>query len=346
MPRLSFIIIIIPLWLTGCQKHDQANSTATVSQKAIPIKTTKLTLQTTASDISISGNIEGDQTVRLGFMVAGKINKIAPKEGQVVSKGQLIASLDPTNYQIAKDLADIQVNATTDEFNRLKVMRERNSVSESDFSKIGFGLQQAQAQQRLQAKNLADTRLYAPFSGILLKKLAEEGEIIGVGTPILVLSDISKVKVSAYIPEGELHRIKIGQNANVTISALEQTFVGKIIEVGSAADVASRAFTVKIELPNPAKRIRPGMIAEIKITSSQTNHVLALPAEAVLHGLDNQSFVYVADTKEGKAFKRQVSLGNLYDNQITILSGLNEGEAVVTAGQHKLTDGAPITIQN
>ncbi len=341
-----FQAMALGLFLSSCNS-DQPSTPAEEStrQNAVPVIVTHLQPVKGAGEISISGNIEGNKTVRLGFMVAGKINHIAAAEGQPISKGQLVASLDPASYQIAKELADIQVNATADEFNRLKIMHERNSLSDGDFSKVNFGLQQAKAQQKLQEKNLADTRLYAPISGVLLKKLGETGEITGVGTPLFVISDISTVKVNAYIPEGELHRIRLGQPAQVTVSALNETFTGKVVEVGSAADITSRAFTVKIELPNPKRLIRPGMIAEVRLQADQETEILALPAEAVLHGLDNQSYVYVADTAQQKVFKRNISVGALTDNKITITSGLNPGEAVVIAGQNKLTDGVSVSIQ-
>lgn len=114
-----------------------------------------------ASNISVSGNIEGNKTVRLGFMVAGKIDRINVNEGQNVRQGQLIATLDPSNYSIAKEITDVQVNQASDEYSRLKLMHDRNSLSESDFKKIDFTLQGAKAQQKLQGKNLSDTRLFS-----------------------------------------------------------------------------------------------------------------------------------------------------------------------------------------
>jgi RND family efflux transporter MFP subunit len=335
---LSFILLVI----SSCKQKDTKNTE--VRETAIPVNT-ELVKTVIANDaISMSGNIEGNTTVRLGFLVAGKINYISNKEGQNISKGQLISSLDPANYAIAKEMADVQVNATTDEFNRLKTMHDRASLSDGDFSKINFGLEQAKVQQKLHAKNLADTKLFSPISGVLLKKMTEVGEIVGVGLPLFVISDISTVKVIAYIPEGELHNIKLGQLASVFISSLNDTYTGKVIEVGSAADVTSRAFTIKIELKNPKQLIRPGMIAEIKTASNQKKEVVSLPAEAILHDVDNQSYVFVADAAQNKVFKRKISIGNISDNKVTITAGLTVGETVVVAGQTKLNDGSLITI--
>lgn len=314
------------------------------TETAIPVITQGVSRIPAGRETSISGNIEGSQTVRLGFMVGGKINYIAANEGQPVKQGQLLSSLDPQNYSIAKEIADVNVGKVQDEFNRLKIMYDRKSISESDFAKVSLGLQEAKAHQKLQAKNLSDTKLYSPISGVLLKKNAEVGEITGVGTPLFVVSDISTVKVNAYIPESELSNIKLGQEATVVVSALNETLTGKVTEVGAAADPASRAFMVKISLSNPGLRVRPGMIAEIKIASGNSREILALPAEAVLHDLDNQSYVYVVDQSKNRAFKRRISVGQLSGNQVEITSGLRTGELVVTGGQQKLNDGSSVTI--
>lgn len=341
MIKKSLYSVAVLALLMGCGKKDTTGESA---EKTVPVLTEQVKRTSAPTEISVSGNIEGNTTVRLGFMVAGKINYIAAREGQMIRKGQLLSSLDPTNYGIAKEMADIQVSQVQDEFNRLKLLHDRKSLSESDFSKIGFGVQQAQAQQKLQAKNLADTKLYSPLSGVLLKKMGEVGEITGVGVPLFVVSDIRQVKVNAYIPESELHFIRLGQSARVMVSSLNEVHTGKVTEVGSAADATSRAFTIKILLDNPRLLIRPGMIAEVKLSSEQKKELLALPVEAVLRDLDNQSYVFVVDTKQKRVFKRKISVGQLVNNQIEITAGLAENDVVVTGGQQKLNDGSLVSL--
>jgi membrane fusion protein, multidrug efflux system len=334
------LLLLAPFVLAGCQTRRTPQKS---SETAINVVTAIVTRMPAGDEISLSGNIEGSKTVRLGFMVAGKIDYIAASEGERISKGQLISSLDPASYSIAKEMADIQVNQVQDEYNRLKVMHDSNSLSESDFSKITYGLQQARAQQKLHTKNLADTRLYSPIEGVLLKKLAEVGEITGVGLPLFVVSDIRKIKVGAFIPESELNKIKLGQKAEVNISSFNDIYEGKITEVGSVADAASRAFSVKIEIDNPKMLIRPGMIAEVKIIPEQRKRVLAIPAGSIQHDYNNQSFVFVVDTVKNQAFRRDISPGKLMNMNIEIVSGLSEGEIIVIGGQQKLVDGSLIT---
>ncbi len=335
-----YVLLTLMMGLAGCNnKNTEAPATTSV---AVPVSVEEITSTAIRNDVSVSGNIEGNTTVRLGFLVGGKVNLITAREGQTIKKGQLLGSLDPISYSLARQLAEVQVNAVTDEYNRLKTLHEKGSVTDSDFSKVSFSLQQAQLQLQLQQKNETDCKLYTPIGGVLLKKMTETGEMVGVGMPAFVVSDISKVKVLAYIPEGELHYIRIGQSATITISALDKTFTGKVMEVGSAADPSTRAFTIKIEVNNPGLIIRPGMIAEAKIGVDTTSEAVLLSAEAINHDLNNQTYVYVVDKARNKAFRREVSIGKMIENKIEIIKGLSKGDLVVVAGQNKITDGTSV----
>ncbi|WP_420152511.1 efflux RND transporter periplasmic adaptor subunit [Siphonobacter sp.] len=343
-PKPYFSIGLAAFVLASCQSKPAPETAA--ADPAVPVLTQTVSRSSSDNQISISGNVEGNRTVKLGFLVGGKINYIAATEGQPVAAGKVLASLDPTSYRLGVDAATASVNQVQDEYNRLKLMHDRNSLSDADFAKVSNGLKQAQAQAGLQKKNLSDTKLYAPFSGVLLKKNTEIGEIVGSGMPLFIVSDIQKVKVNAAIPESELQRVKIGQSAQVYISALDSTFTGKVTEVGSAADATTRSFSVKIELRNPKLLIRPGMVAEVKLPSTQKTESLTLPAEAVLHDTDNSSYVFVADSQKKQAFKRRVSIGRLLDSTIEITSGLQPGELVITGGQQKIHDGSAIQLTN
>lgn len=342
MNNLVRVLVASTLILVGCNGKKTAE---TVKNDAVTVKTQGISGTTSDKKLSVSGNIEGNKTVRLGFMVAGRINFIAAEEGQKVQAGELLASLDPESYKIAKDMADANVDQTQDEYNRLSKMYATKSISESDYSKISTALKVAKSQQQLQAKNLKETKLYAPISGVLLKKLTEKGEIIGVGLPLFVVSDIRTVKVNASVPESELHNLHIGNAATVYVSSLDKDFSGKISEIGSLAEATTRSFSVKIELKNPDLQIRPGMTAEIRIATKGTESYIAIPADAVLHDTDNSSYVYVADTAKKIAIKRNVSLGGIIDNNVKVISGLTAGDQLIVVGQNKLSNGTAIVIK-
>ncbi len=336
---LFSLLLIATLGLISCNKKKSVDEN---TNKAIFVITQQVTIKSSNTKISVSGNIEGNKTVRLGFLVAGKLNFISADEGETIEAGQLIASLDPESYSIAKDIADANLDQTQDEYNRLSQMYERKSISESDYSKITNALKAAKAQQRLHAKNLTDTKLYSPIKGILLKKGVEVGEIINVGLPLFAVSDIHIVKVNAAVPQSNLSQVTIGAEAKVYISSLDSTFTGRVIEIGSVAEATTRSFNVKIELKNPHLLIRPGMTAEIKLVSGKKDEFIAIPADAVLHDEDNSSYVYVADTLKKQAFKRKIALGQISGNNIEVKSGLTVNDLVIIGGQHNVNNGSSI----
>lgn len=334
------VIISLLLALTGCQQEGKGPP-----DKVPPVQVILQTVEKTSVTRAVraSGNIEGRTTVKLGFMVGGKINFIAGNEGAAIKSGQLLASLDSENYKIAKAMADANLDQAQDEFNRLSIMHDRKSLSDADFTKASNLLKQARAQQSLQAKNLSDTRLYSPISGVILKKGAEVGEIISPGLPLFTVADISTVQVNCAVPETDLQDIKMGSEAEVSVSSLDRVFKGKIFEIGSMAEPATRTYSVKIQMKNPGLLIRPGMTAEIIIPAGRSEEIILLPAEAILRDQDNTAFVFVADDAGKQAFKRKISVGRIEANRIEVASGINSGEQVVIGGQHKLTNGAEIS---
>lgn len=310
---------------------------------AIAVRAIQIDTSRVSKSLSLSGNVEAKQTLRLGFMVAGKIKHISVKQGESLKQGELLASLDASDYTIGLQSAKAKLVEVQDQYDRLKVMHERSSISDADFVKAKAGLAQAKAQEQLREKNVKDTRLYAPVSGVLLMKNVSEGEIIDKGMPLFGLANIDQVHINTSVPEGEISQVKLHQKAQVKIPALDTTFTGKVIEVGLAAEARTRTYTTKIEIENPNHRILPGMIASINIETQNQGSALSLPGRAILNGMGNDAYVYVLDKKKGRAFKRDVSLGKMHGDKIKITAGLQPDEWVIIEGQQKLSDGSKVT---
>lgn len=337
----SFSISLTAVLLSACGgksgKADHSEPSATVT-----VCTDSVGERAFGNTLTVSGNIEGWRTVKQAFMVAGQIDYILAAEGSYVKKGTLVARIEPTYYELGKSLTDVQVAQAEDEYQRLKLMYDRKSISESDFNKCRFALRGARTQQKLRQQELTDTRLHASLSGVVLKKLAEQGEVVDKGYPVIVISDISRVKANAYIPEDRLADVHIGQKASVRISAIGKTAEGVVREVGGVADPTTRAFTVSVEVSNPSLAIRPGMIAEVSLPASGTALRLVVPTAAILHAADGTPYIYVVDQQKQQAFKRTVSLGEVADRFTEIVSGVKQGEIIVSSGQQKLVNGSHI----
>ena len=215
-------------------------------------------------------------------------------------------------------------------------------MPERDFIAVKVAVAQANANKNLAAKNLADTKLYAPFSGMITAKMTEIGATAAPGVPAFTVMKTDKVYAKASITESEISKLKIGTDAKVEISSLNETFNGKVAIVNPSADAVTRTFNVKVRLDNKEDKLLPGMISNIKINTGNTVDVITVPSESIIRDANNILYVFVI--KENKAIKKRVSLGGFKGNEVIVTKGLSIGDSVVIAGNKNLKDGQTVSL--
>ena len=328
-----FFLIIVLLAACG-DKEEQ-------KKPALPVRVViKEILQEQQAELLIySGTIEADNTVSLGFSVPGRIISVLVQEGEPVHSGQLLATIETTEYENAELIAGALLEQTADNYKRLNELYSKGSLPERDYIAVKSALSQAAANKNLTAKHLADTKLYAPFSGIISAKLTEKGATASPGVPAFTLLKTDRVYAKASIAESEINKLSIGKDALITIPALNDSMEGKISLINPQADNVSKTYIVKIRLKNDKGKLLPGMLAAIQINAGKTKDVIVIPAKAVIRDADGITYVFVAG-ENGKAIrKRVVASGVSGDNDVIIGSGLKAGDKLVIAGQTKLEDG-------
>ncbi|MFH1295874.1 MAG: efflux RND transporter periplasmic adaptor subunit [Bacteroidota bacterium] len=310
----------------------------------IPVRVTEVVDQQVPELLKYSGNIVPYKVIKFGFMVAGKIKEVPVVEGQYVNEGDLIAVMEPADYDFALDAARAQYEEAGKEYDRLKAMYNKGSLTQSDFDKITALKQEATANYDYKRKQVHDTRLYSPANGWLVVEGIEPGEIIPQGYPVFAIIQTRQVFVEASIPENEINRIKLGQRVNVRIPALPDTlFEGTVSRLSQVADPYSRSYPVKATLNNPGHLLKAGMIAFVEIPTGKTTAIIRIPANAIVTDATGHTFTYVV--KEDHVTKRPVQTGRAAGNQVEILAGLTADEFVVTEGVTKLYEGAMIAIK-
>jgi RND family efflux transporter MFP subunit len=254
----------------------------------------------------------------------------------------------------------------------MKMLFDRQSLAPADFKKIEAGylaakerydlaregarvedkqaaaalLRQAEAQRGYEQKRVADTRLTAPISGVIARRLADPGKITAAGYPVYVILDLQRAKVRVGVPEAEIGKLRTGQTASVLVPSLEnRAFPGVVEMVGYAADPVSRTFSVKIDVANPLLELRAGMVAEARIETGVRVRAITLPAEAIVRDPQGATQVYVYFSDQRRAHLRRVETGTLIEKAIEISKGLQGTEQIVIAGQQFLTDGAPVRVE-
>lgn len=329
---------------SGCTSRNEKAYTADANQ-TVKVKVQPIGISSESTEQPYIGTIEEFQSVPLSFLISGTVKKVLADEGQYVEKGQLLAVLNNESYQNAWQIALSKEEQAQDAYNRMEPVYKKGSLPEIKYIEIKTGLNQARSMAAIAKKNLNDCNLYAPESGMIGKRMIEPGMSMIPGSTVLQLVKIEKVKVKIPVPESEIAGIAKGQKAALTVSALNnQKFEGTITEIGVLSNVLSHTYTVKVELENPGKVMKPGMVCKVSLYHSTAPDRIVVPASAVQVGGDGARYVFVADAQNQKALTKPVVTGSFVSNGIMIKEGLSSGDLLIIEGYQKLNGNSTIQI--
>lgn len=342
---ISTILIFITaigfsLFFTGCQSQEP-----TQVQAPIAVEVQEVKLANYQTQISYSGTIEESVSISLSFPVPGMVDRVLARQGQMVRKGELLATVNGDSYKNTYELALAKQKQAEDAFQRFEPMFKNSTMPEIKMVEIQTGLKQSIASTAIAKKNWDDCKLVAPMDGVIGKRSIEPGMNVLPGAPVITLVQIDKVFVRFPVPENEVARVKKDQMAEIKIPALgSDLYHGKVEEIGVIANILSRSYDAKIGLPNPSGDIRPGMVCNVRLMTDEKASYLVVPNQAVQVDENGDRFVFVADTKNNKAQKRKIIIGPLLTEGICVTNGLEINEKVIISGSQKLADNSAITI--
>jgi membrane fusion protein, multidrug efflux system len=342
LPR-SYVAALAPLicsTLAACF-HDAAAKERTDPVDDGPaVIVSAATPVTHRSTVSVSGVVAARATADIAFQVPGKLMAVRVDEGDRVRQGEVLASLDVTDYALALDQARLTHDRAVDEARRARVLNASDGIAPNDLDKVVNAEAQAGVTVALARKRLRDTQLASPLSGIVARRNADPGETVPAGAQIFSIVDLDVVHVRVAVPESNVGAISVGATARVTIPSLGDTvFSGRVRLVGVAADPVTRTFAVEIAVPNPTLRLRAGMVAEASITAPGSTTILTVPGAAIVRDAEGATQLFIYEGDEHRVRARRVSVGALIGNEIEITKGLIPGDLVVVGGQHRVRDG-------
>ena len=327
--------------LTGCgTKTEQGGTADTVKVKLLTVGDASTGAADSGSNYS--GTVEEENGTALSFSTGGTLMQLRVKVGDRVSKGQLIATVDPTSMRNAYDMARTTRQQAEDAYNRMKQLHDKGSLPEIKWVEAQSQLQQAMASENIAKKSLADCQLYAPISGVISEKNAEVGQNVAPGMPVVKIVTTNVLNVRVAVPETEVSAVAMHQSATFCVPALgNRQFRGYVVEKGVIADPISRSYSVKIRVADADKSLLPGMVTKVSLGVKQAvasaNSETVIPAHLVQLADDNSNFVWVEE--RGKAARRKVICGNYRSNGVEITSGLKPGDRIIVEGQQKVCNG-------
>jgi len=322
------------LLLAGCAGKN--NQTQEAQERVEIVKTTVLTPRDIARNIEVSTTLMGYETQNVAPSLTGRIEHIYVEVGSKVKAGDNLVRMDQNQYRTAR----LTYTNLKTEMERMEKLKASGSVSQQSYDQMKLNYDQArESLEFLQA----NTYIKAPFKGVISAKTYEDGELYA-GQPILVLTQIDKLKALVAIPERYFPKVKPGMKLTLTSDIYPgETFPASIELVYPTIDPASHTFQAKIVIPNKDERLRPGMYAKTTIALGQEKIIVA-PYQAVLK-LTGANDRYVFLNENGRAKRVTVTMGERFDEMIELSAPeIKEGVEIVSVGQSKLVDGVKLNV--
>src|SRR5258707_14009260 len=311
---------------------------------AMPVEVAAAIRDTVVDAIAATGQIEAVQSVELRPEVDGRIVEILVREGQQVDAGTGLFKVDDAELkaQVAKAEADRDVAQRNLE--RTKQLITQNASSQSDLEKADAGYRSAQASYDLLKTRLDRTIVRAPFAGLTGRRLVSIGTYVNAQTPLISLQSINPQHASFQVPERYADRLRQGQLVSFQVAALPgKNFSGEVVFVDPVVELPGRTILVKARVPNPERRLQAGMFIEACLATDIRPNAVIVPEDAIL---PVQGSTYIWVVKDGKADRRQVTLGVRTAGWAEIVGGgVEAGDQVVVGGLERLFPGATVMAQ-
>ncbi|SDR37558.1 efflux RND transporter periplasmic adaptor subunit [Pseudovibrio sp. Tun.PSC04-5.I4] len=324
--------------LAGCQEQDVAEA-----PKEAIVRPASVMIVSEIDDLStrnFTGRVDAVQTVDLAFRVSGQLVELPVSDGQRVKKGDLIAALDPTDYENVVREAQVNYEQKKKDLKRFETLKNKQVISEGkyDGAKTAFDLAEVTLDKAKQ--NLGYTRIVAPYDAVVTSRSLDNYAIIKDGNSIVRLQDVSEVRIDINVPETLFSQAT--ESSVLKMTAEFPSHPGKVFplqyrEHSTEADKVAQTYRVTLAMDNKSGfNIIPGMTASVKVSlnglGNRDETAFFVPTSAVGAAPDKSAYVWVVNPDDKRVTRRSVTLGTILGAFIPVLSGLKDGEMIVTAG--------------
>ncbi|WP_133138771.1 efflux RND transporter periplasmic adaptor subunit [Legionella genomosp. 1] len=339
---------IAALLLLSCSENEKNNKT---TAQARPVKAIQIGNATALDGRFFPGKAKASQEVDLSFNVAGSLIELPVKIGDKIKKGDLVAKLDPRDFQAKVKAAKAEFMRDKQNYQRAKELVGKGHISKSDYDLVESKWIMAQSNLELAEKALVDSVIKAPFDGQIANLYVENFQTISSHQQVARLLNISEIEMVIQIPESAISLMSSVSNIVVLFDAFPtHSIPAQIKEISNEASPDTRTYPVTLLLQQPKDiEILPGMAGKAKgvIKKKNTQSELTVPVSAVLTvGDTNKTFVWLVDPESGRVHQQEIQIGELTPSGLSVLKGIKAGDWLVIAGIHSLKEGDVVSILN
>ncbi len=311
--------------------------------ESVPVETVRVGLESVTPSISYSGTVSAGREALLGAQIQGRVEKLHVDIGDRVEQGDILVEMAGEQLVQAK----AQFVVAEKDWERMTILLEKGAVTQQSFDKIDAAYQAAKAGYQMV---LESAQIRAPFSGVISQRFLDEGEVFtlmptAAGSPaILELMQLDPVKITIEASERERPFLRKGLDAVVEVDGYPgREFRGTVSRIAPSFDPMSRTASAVVVISNKDETLRPGMVADVTL-SLPAREAILIPRDALMRQEGTGTFfAYVVE--DGIAGRRVLELGSAFGPGIEVVSGLADGDDIVTAGRYRLYDGAEVTVR-
>ncbi len=335
-----FLIIALTAFLPACDKKGLHSDKTPQTLTTAKVSVAQVAKSVADNQVEVVGTVQAVERAEISSKMTGNIITLPVDLGSKVKQGELLIELSAGEVSARVQQAKAQLEQARRNLAREESLLKKNAATQQTVKSLRDSNRIAEAAYREALTMLAYSRITAPFSGVITKKLVNVGDLATPGKPLLYVEEENNLQILTDIPEAMILRIKKDDRLSVYVPSVELKIEGVVAEVSPIADPSSRSAPIKIAIA-PDLRLRSGQFARV-ILAMEKAETLTVPISAV-QSIGQIERVFVAH--ENKAQLRLVRTGAQSDDHIEILSGLSENETIITEGNQTLLDGQPLTIQ-
>jgi RND family efflux transporter MFP subunit len=354
---VALLIAFIAFKIVTNLSREKERAARALAGRTVTVEAATVGRRDLAPAFSFSANLEALWTTDVSTKADGRIERLFVEEGDAVTAGMTVARLDVNELAAQVMQAEgqvLQARATLEQnelnFQRMDLLYQKNAVSahtldvartQRDLAR--GGVQAAQGNVMLLKARLDNANIISPLNGVVIKRHVQAGTFSKAGIAIFTVADVSTLLAKAVVGEAQISELSVGTPVKITVNALrDQQYKGIVTRLSPAASVPTRTFTAEVSIPNPNNELKVGMYANAEIAGQIRNKVLAIP-EGALVMREDQKTVFVV-LEGNKVMQRVLKLGDAAGGWVEVHEGVQEGDRIVVAGQHKLKDGAMIRL--
>jgi membrane fusion protein (multidrug efflux system) len=340
--RAALVLLTAAGLAAGCSNGKAKEKDAAATDTTVPVEVQPLKRAPMIAVYSGTAPIEAHDEAEVVAKVGGEVREIFVEEGDTVSAGQVLARLDGDRLRLEVAQIDANLRKLERDYNRQLELSQKGLVAKGTAENAKFDLEALKASYDSAKLELSYTQIRAPIAGVVSARHIKVGNTINPNDPTFRVTNLDPLIAYVHVPEKEFRKIAARQPAEVVVDALGgERFQGVIARISPTVDPETGTFRAEVEVPDPSRRLKPGMFARVNIVYERRDDALQLPRNAILDADGEQSVFVVAN---GKAEQRPIRTGLANNGWIEVLEGLKGDERVVVVGQAGLKTGTAVKV--